>query len=146
MNDPLQIFKILIIEDSPTALEIIQEGLSTSPFPVFFSVCKTMADADQYLKSCFTFVDGMTQTETEGMPDYIVLDMELPDGNGLEVLANIRNEPRFKDVPILINTSSPKIEYMFKSKAYDNVSFLKKAAGNGDAIREMVVKYKNRVN
>ena len=64
-------------------------------------------------------------------PDLIVLDLNLPGRNGLTVLAEIRQNPRFRAIPIVIFTSSTEAsdraqslalgatEYITKPSTYD---------------------------
>ncbi|HTX23522.1 MAG TPA: Hpt domain-containing protein [Steroidobacteraceae bacterium] len=41
----------------------------------------------------------------ENVPDIILLDIEMPRMDGYEVAAHVRNDPRLKDVPIIMITS-----------------------------------------
>jgi chemosensory pili system protein ChpA (sensor histidine kinase/response regulator) len=41
----------------------------------------------------------------ENMPDIILLDIEMPRMDGYEVAAHVRNDPRLKDIPIVMITS-----------------------------------------
>ena len=39
------------------------------------------------------------------IPDVILLDIEMPRMDGYEVAAHVRNDPRLKDIPIVMITS-----------------------------------------
>jgi chemosensory pili system protein ChpA (sensor histidine kinase/response regulator) len=41
----------------------------------------------------------------EHVPDVILLDIEMPRMDGYEVAAHVRNDPRLRDVPIIMITS-----------------------------------------
>jgi chemosensory pili system protein ChpA (sensor histidine kinase/response regulator) len=41
----------------------------------------------------------------EHIPDVILLDIEMPRMDGYEVASHVRNDPRLKDVPIVMITS-----------------------------------------
>ena len=41
----------------------------------------------------------------DNVPDIILLDIEMPRMDGYEVAAHVRNDPRLKDVPIIMITS-----------------------------------------
>lgn len=79
--------KVLLIEDSP---EIIN-GVSLT-----FKL--RWPEAALVSTDCGTKGIEMVETET---PDIIILDINLPDMTGFEVLENIR---RFSDVPIIVLT------------------------------------------
>jgi chemosensory pili system protein ChpA (sensor histidine kinase/response regulator) len=51
--------------------------------------------------------DGMDAVALlqENVPDVILLDIEMPRMDGYEVAAHVRNDPRLKDVPIIMVTS-----------------------------------------
>jgi chemosensory pili system protein ChpA (sensor histidine kinase/response regulator) len=51
--------------------------------------------------------DGMDAVALlqESVPDVILLDIEMPRMDGYEVAAHVRNDPRLKDVPIIMVTS-----------------------------------------
>ena len=40
------------------------------------------------------------------MPRFVILDLEMPGVNGLEVLRRMRGDQRTKDVPVVVLTSS----------------------------------------
>lgn len=47
---------------------------------------------------------GMTLAEDE-QPDFILLDIQLPDMNGYEIAQKLRNNPQTTDIPIIAVTS-----------------------------------------
>src|SRR5207248_9404183 len=51
--------------------------------------------------------DGMDAVALlqDNVPDVILLDIEMPRMDGYEVAAHVRNDPRLKDVPIIMVTS-----------------------------------------
>jgi len=79
----------LIIEDNDNNLELIRFILQQAGYRVRFAM---------------TGEEGVQQALTIP-PDFIVLDIQLPDINGLEVLKRIRAHPVGKPVPIIAMTS-----------------------------------------
>lgn len=49
-------------------------------------------------------MDAVSQLQ-DNVPDIILLDIEMPRMDGYEVAAHVRNDPRLKDVPIIMITS-----------------------------------------
>jgi len=79
--------KILVIEDSPAIFETI-------------SLAVEMRWPKTTLISTSTGLQGIDMVAAES-PDFIILDLGLPDVSGFEVLKRIR---RFSEIPILILT------------------------------------------
>ncbi len=81
--------KILVVDDEPDALELIQYNLKTAGFDVV-----TAADGEEALKKART-----TQ------PELIILDVMLPEVDGLEVCKTLRREPDTAGIPIIMLTA-----------------------------------------
>ena len=87
--------KILIIEDEPTILLGLKDELS------------------EYYTT-FTATNGETGLEfaLSEQPDLILLDLVLPDINGIEILKKVRKEKGISGIPffILTNYTDPDLE------------------------------------
>ena len=79
----------LIIEDNDNNLELIRFILEQAGYKTRFAM---------------TGLEGVQQALTIP-PDFIILDIQLPDINGLEVLKRIRAHPVGATVPIIAMTS-----------------------------------------
>jgi two-component system, cell cycle response regulator DivK len=79
----------LIIEDNENNLELIRFILEAADYKTHFAM---------------TGLQGVQHALTMP-PDFIILDIQLPDINGLEVLKRIRANPIGKDIPIIAMTS-----------------------------------------
>ncbi len=79
----------LIIEDNDNNLELIRFILEKAGYNTRFAM---------------TGLEGVQQALTIP-PDFIILDIQLPDINGLEVLKRIRAHPVGAVVPIIAMTS-----------------------------------------
>lgn len=80
---------VLVVEDDPDQLALAMLRLTMAHYPV-----KT-ADTVQ---SLFKSLD-------EALPDAILLDVRLPDGNGFDALSAIRRHPRYAHLPVIMVTS-----------------------------------------
>jgi phosphate regulon transcriptional regulator PhoB len=81
--------KILVVDDEPDAVELISFNLKAAGFEVI-----TAADGAEALKS------ARLQA-----PDLILLDVMLPEVDGLEVCKLLRRDPATASVPIIMLTA-----------------------------------------
>ena len=79
----------LIIEDNDNNLELIRFILERAGYKTRFAM---------------TGLEGVQQALSIP-PDFVILDIQLPDINGLEVLRRIRASKIGKDIPIIAMTS-----------------------------------------
>ncbi len=82
--------KILIVEDNPTNMRVIRMVLANKGYGLLEAT-----DGEEAL------VVAM-----EGRPDLIVMDIQLPKMDGLEVTRRLRQTPEFKQTPIIALTAS----------------------------------------
>jgi DNA-binding response OmpR family regulator len=80
---------ILIVDDDPDILEGITTILETQPYRL---------DTARDGKQCM----GMIKEE---IPDLLILDLLMPRMDGWGVIREMRSEPRFNTVPIMILTT-----------------------------------------
>jgi CheY-like chemotaxis protein len=100
--------KMLLIEDDADDIELLQDVLSAQGVSFEMDVANDGNAAVEYIKNC------------RNLPDIIVLDFNLPKIHGKEVMLEIKSDPSFKDIPLVIlTTSSAKadIEYSYKNGA-----------------------------
>jgi two-component system, chemotaxis family, response regulator Rcp1 len=89
---------ILLVEDSPSDARLIREALHETALDVQITVARDGVEALDYLLR-----SGKT---SQGRPDLIVLDLNLPRKNGREVLAEIKSSSELKQIPVVVMTSS----------------------------------------
>ncbi|MFI4914594.1 MAG: response regulator, partial [Steroidobacterales bacterium] len=80
---------VLIVDDSITVRRVTQRLLERNGMRVL------------------TARDGMDAVALlqDNVPDIILLDIEMPRMDGYEVAAHVRNDPRLRDIPIIMITS-----------------------------------------
>jgi len=94
--------KILLIEDDPPTIEIYKEILKKAKFEVeVLEWGKDGLDALEAIK------DGKKEK-----PDLVLLDLILPDINGIEILRKAKLDEKLKDIPVFVltNYSDVKLE------------------------------------
>jgi two-component system response regulator len=93
---------IMLVEDNPNDEALTIRALKKSNDMNEIVVARDGVEALNYL-----FGEGSYSGRDAGvMPDLILLDLKLPQINGLEVLKRIRTDERTKLVPVVILTSS----------------------------------------
>lgn len=95
----LRIIDILLVEDSPGDVRLTQEVLKEGKIKNKLSVVMDGEEAILFLKKIGKFKNVST-------PDLILLDLNLPKKDGREVLAEIKNDPNFSSIPVVVLTTS----------------------------------------
>jgi two-component system phosphate regulon response regulator PhoB len=81
--------RILVVEDDRDLCELLEYNLGRSGYQV--QTAGRVADARARLR--------------EGQPDLVVLDVMLPDGDGIDFCRELRADTALRDVPILFLTA-----------------------------------------
>lgn len=108
--------QILLIEDDADDVELLQEALAENGVEYDMTVLKEGNEALSYLR------------EDKQLPDIVIMDFNLPKVHGREVIREIRANPKFANIPVLIlstSSSSTDINYAFEAGA---TSYLVKPA------------------
>jgi CheY-like chemotaxis protein len=92
---------VLLVEDSKNDVELALEALAQEDFIENIIVVE---DGQQALE--FLLRAGLHAEREPGNPILIVLDLKLPRIDGLEVLRRVKSDPRLKNIPIVMLTSS----------------------------------------
>ncbi len=90
---------VLLVEDSPGDARLILEAFKESKIDTEVKVVEDGVEAIAFLKQ-----EGVYANEAR--PDLILLDLNLPRKDGREVLAEIKNDDDFKQIPVLVLTTS----------------------------------------
>lgn len=81
--------KILIVEDDPILQKAIQEYLSSDGFEVLAA-----SNGEEGVRFAL-----------DEIPDLILLDIILPKKNGFEVIKEIKESPKTKNIPVILLTN-----------------------------------------
>jgi CheY-like chemotaxis protein len=101
MNKVPELKRMLLAEDSENDIEMTLDALSECNVANQIDVVKDGAEALDYL-----FCRGLHSSRHTGQPVVVLLDIKLPKLTGIEVLREIRADPRFKTLPVVMLTSS----------------------------------------
>ena len=91
--------EILLIEDNPADVVLMKEALKRGNIPNNLSVTVTGDEALDFLHRRGKYRDAVRQ-------DLIMLDLNLPHIDGRVVVAEIKNDPRLMNIPVVIVATS----------------------------------------
>jgi len=83
--------RILIVDDSPTIRRMVKASLAPLPDPIELIEAASGLEAIERLAL--------------GAVDLIVLDLNMPDMHGLEVLDFVRSHQKYRAVPVIVLTT-----------------------------------------
>lgn len=90
LNKPQQETTILIVEDDPDQLTLADVRMTMAGYQV-----RSARSVRDFLQAMFD----------DGAPDLLILDIELPDGSGYDLLARMRHHKVLADLPIVLLTA-----------------------------------------
>ena len=97
---------ILLVEDNPADVKITQRALRESGVPVELIVVRDGQEAVDYLLRQGRYAGH----EDRVMPDLVLLDLNLPRLDGRDVLARLRATEQFRSVPVVVLSTSRRLE------------------------------------
>jgi chemotaxis family two-component system response regulator Rcp1 len=99
---------ILLVEDNPGDVRLTTELLKDSKIRNRVAVASDGNSAIDFLYRRGQFQDAFR-------PDLVLLDLNLPGADGREVLKEIKNQPQFRQIPVVVLTSSSADEDVLRS-------------------------------
>ncbi len=102
---------LFIVDDDPDYLSVIEHWLSGT-----------------YSVSCFNCGDDLLDGLMAATPDLILLDYEMPEMDGYEIMKAIRNEESTKDIPIIFLTGKNDRDHVYRILEYKPDGYLLKTS------------------
>ncbi len=113
---------ILLVEDNPTDEKLTVRALQKSGVANELTVVRDGAEALEYL-----FGTGShAGRDVNLLPAVTLLDLNLPQVSGLEVLRRLRADNRTKSIPVVILTASREDEDIASSYALGATAYVRK--------------------
>jgi two-component system response regulator len=113
---------ILLVEDNPDDEALTLRALEKNHISNDIIVARDGVEALDYLFGTGAYASR----DTRDTPQVILLDINLPRINGLEVLRRLRADPRMEHVPVVILTSSTEEDDMLKGYQNGANSYVRK--------------------
>lgn len=89
--------KVMLVEDNPDDVAFTQRVLRYSKLDRDLVIAKDGREA----------IEALERLSDEGLsPDIILLDINLPDISGIDLLTKIKKDPRWSRIPIIMLTGS----------------------------------------
>lgn len=112
---------ILIVEDDPDDETLLLRALKKINVSNSVTVVRDGAEALDYM-----FKTGSYANRDSGNPAVVLLDINLPKVDGLEVLRRVRGNPPTRHQPVVILTSSDEQEDMVRGYELGANSYVRK--------------------
>jgi two-component system alkaline phosphatase synthesis response regulator PhoP len=116
--------KILVIDDDAMLLKAVKQTLQ-----------------NHYLVHTAQSGKEAHSVATSEIPDLILLDLHLPLQNGFEIFRQIKDQPKTRDIPIIILTGDTDPENLIKGLDLGAVDYLRKPFH----ARELLARIQNRI-
>jgi CheY-like chemotaxis protein len=105
---PDQPLSVLLVEDDPGDVVIAREALAAGRLSTDLHVVHDGVEAMSYLRRANGYADATR-------PDLILLDLNLPRKSGHEVLAEVKQDPELRRIPVVVLTTSQAREDVVRS-------------------------------
>lgn len=104
---------ILLVEDNPGDVRLTEEAFTDASINNDLHVVRDGQEA-------LDFLFQVRDYESAPRPDLILLDLNLPKVDGMEVLEDVKSDPNLRRIPVIILTGSEAEEDIVES--YENHS------------------------
>ena len=91
--------EVLLVDDNPADLDLTSEVLSRNGCPSHVHAVSNGADAIAFLRREGRYAN-------EKLPDFVILDLNLPKKDGRAVLAEVKADPVLRKIPIVMFSTS----------------------------------------
>jgi DNA-binding response OmpR family regulator len=112
---------ILVVEDDEDLAEIVTNRLSS----------------EGYATQCaYTWKDAQEIIEDQ-MPDLLIMDLNLPDAHGMDVIERLRSDPRTRRLAIVVTSAEDDTEHLVRGIRSGVLFFLTKPFELDELVRKV---------
>lgn len=101
MNNSEKTFNILIAEDDEDDYALISDALKLSQINCQISWVR---DGEELMELLSSTIQSANSNQEK--PDIIFLDLNMPKKDGREALQEIKSHPKYKNIPVIVLTTS----------------------------------------
>lgn len=110
---------VLLVEDNPGDVRLTREAFDDGKIENTLHVVTDGVEALDFLHQRGEYADAPR-------PDVVLLDLNLPRKNGDEVLAEVKEDPDLRHIPVIVLTSSKSDEDVLTSYEHHANAYLTK--------------------
>ncbi len=120
--------EILLVEDNPGDARLAEEAIREAQWENHLNWVHDGIEALHFLRR-----EGDYRTAPR--PDLILLDLNLPRKDGREVLAEIKHDDQFRQIPVIVLSTSDAEEDVLRAYKLRANSYISKPTQIGDYVR-----------
>lgn len=124
---------LLLVEDDPDDRLLAQDALQKSNLPHDLRFVADGEELMRYLRRAGEYAAG----EEPPRPGLILLDLNLPRKDGREALKEIKEDPKLREIPVVVLTTSESEEDIRLTYRYGGNSFITKPVEFGTFVEVM---------
>ncbi|HMK46179.1 MAG TPA: response regulator [Methanocella sp.] len=98
-NIKVEPIEILLVDDNPGDVRLVIESLKDGKIANHMNVVWDGVEAMDFLRKLGKFSEAPN-------PDIVLLDLNMPKKGGHEVMAEMKEDPLLKDIPVVVLTTS----------------------------------------
>ncbi len=121
-QEPARMCTVLYVEDEETDVLFMRRAFTGSGPGLGLQVVGDGRDAIKYLSG----VNGYGNREEHPVPALVLLDLNLPEVSGFDVLRWMRSRPEYAGTPVVVFTSSTRDEDKAKTRDLGASEFVEK--------------------
>lgn len=119
---------ILLVEDNPADVRLMHEALKSGRL-----YCQLVVVEDG--EAALDYLQRRPPHQDAPRPDLVLLDLNLPKKNGMEVLSVVKSDDGLRSIPVVVLTTSDRDEDVVKSYALHANCYIRKPPRLEDFMR-----------
>lgn len=119
--------KVLLVEDNPGDVELTKMAFESAGIECLLQTAESGEKALEYLNEA-------SETDSNDIPDLVLLDLNLPGMDGHSLLERMKSDERFKNIPVLVLSSSASADDVQRSYDLSANDYVQKPTNMADFV------------